>query len=61
MSSCDVFTCLFALDLPEMKYILGWLVYWVVVEKCAARQKKKKIGNYRLVSLLRLAGVCQKS
>ena len=25
--------------------ILGWLVYWVVVEKCAARQKE--IGNHR--------------
>ena len=25
--------------------ILGWLVYWVVVEKCAARQKE--IGNQR--------------
>ena len=24
--------------------ILGWLVYWVVVEKCAARQKE--IGNH---------------
>ena len=70
MSCRDVFTYLFALDLPEMIYscyqesfvILGRLVYWVVVEKCAAGQKKKiKIGNYRLVSLLRLAGVCQKS
>ena len=25
--------------------ILGWLVYWVVVKKCAARQKE--IGNHR--------------
>ena len=25
--------------------ILGWLVYWVVVEKCAKRQKE--IGNHR--------------
>ena len=25
--------------------ILGWLFYWVVVEKCAARQKE--IGNHR--------------
>ena len=45
--------------------ILGWLVYGVVVEKCAARQKE--IGNHRfqnklpLVSLLRLAGPCEKS
>ena len=39
--------------------ILGWLVYWFVVEKCAEQQKE--IGNHRflkkplLVSLLRLA------
>jgi len=26
--------------------IHGWRVYWVVVEKCAARQQKE-IGNHR--------------
>ena len=54
MSSCDVFTCLFALD-PQNEMLLlstfrsvviiSWLVYWVGVEKCAARQKE--IGNHR--------------
>ena len=42
---------LFALDLqneiqPLSTFfgILGWLVYWVVIEKCAFRQKE--IGNH---------------
>ena len=42
---------LFALDLqneiqPLSTFfgILGWLVYWVAIEKCAARQKE--IGNH---------------
>ena len=46
--------------------ILGWLIYVGRVEKCAARQKE--IGNHRfqkkrlpLVSLVRLAGLCEES
>ena len=39
--------------------ILGWLVYWVVVEKCAARQKE--IGNHRFqkqATLSKLTSPC---
>ena len=68
VSSCDVFTCLFALD-PQNEIStffcysawLACLLAWVVVEKCAARQKengKRVFKNEQLlVSLLRLAGL----
>ena len=38
---------------------LGWLAYWIVVEKCAARQKE--IGNHRFqkyVTLSKLTPPC---
>ena len=54
IAEADLVLCHLVMFLPvflhwiyKMKYscyqrssvILGWLVYWVVVEKCAARQK----------------------
>ena len=43
--------------------ILSWLVYWVVVEKCVARQNEIIVFKNKLllVSLLHLAGICEKS
>ena len=65
MSSCDVFTCLFALD-PQNEIAtffcysawLACLLAWVVVEKCAARQKengKIVFKNEQLFALLACA------
>ena len=62
VSSCDVFTCLFALD-PQNEIStffsysawLACLLAWVVVEKCAARQKengKIVFKNKQLFALL---------
>ena len=53
LSHLVMFLPLFLHWIYKMKYstyhhsfaILGWLVYWVVVEKCTARQKE--IGNHR--------------
>ena len=45
--------------------ILGWLVYWVVVENAQHDKKKSGIIVFKnkllLVSLLRLAEPCEKS
>ena len=70
-----MFLLVFLLKIYKMKYscyqnsfaILGWLVCWDVDEKCTGQQKE--IGNYRFqkeatllgVSLLHLAGLCEKS
>ena len=70
-----MFLLVFLHKIYKMKYrcyqnsfaILGWLVCWDVDEKCTGQQKE--IGNYRFqkeatllgVSLLHLAGLCEKS
>ena len=73
MSSCDVFTYLFALDLQNeiqlpiniFLLFLAGFVYWVVVVNAPPNKKKLEIIVFKnkllLVSLLHLAGLCEKS
>ena len=68
IAEADRVLCYLVMFLPvflhwfyKMKYscyqhslvILGWVVYWVVVEKCAARQKE--IGNHRFQKYVTLS------
>ena len=56
VSTCDVFNCLFPLDVQneiyscyqESSVIHGWFVYWVLVEKCVACQNS--VIQFRMAS-----------